>query len=602
MPGSDNINIELTKPLLKEFPLSDKYASAFSYISIEEYPIHSHTHMELIYVVKGSLKVKVGVSDYVLNSGEFTIIDPFELHGLYHTGEANSTYILELNTEFYDPCEEEIIFVSAYGLYQDAAGKDFPKIKETIDRIFELHLTTMTKYSDDILIFPMGISDSDADYEKILLRSLINYFELYFTSEYFLLSDHKENSLRDNALQANRLKSILSYFYQNFPKKIHLQDVADLTFVNRYHISHLVKSGIGLTFSELLQHIRIEKAEIYLLATDMPINQIVFELGFSSYRYFNQHFKNLFHMTPNAYRKKYKYSTIRYKNISYIVPTTSADVSEAFHIIPAPKAAESEIKTPAPCLIPLSDLFSSARTQCAYGKNHQPTKTYDAEFPSASPLYDSPYFPAILLGFMNNDIRGFIDRYPCFFDIDINADSECEFSCLPGNMTRSGIRKSVFYLREFLEPFINGKLIRKPGFMAAAEAGELHMLFYHIPEDLSELSSRDFGDPHILKRAEYAASQADKKYIIELKGTDKSSRTFIKTRKLHMEFDSFIQWRRIGSPSHVTEDVISLLNESSVPNTKLSRIDGPFTDRPYTVTLSPFEVHYIALLDFTRLT
>ena len=50
------------------------------------------------------------------------------------------------------------------------------------------------------------------EYEKILLRTLINYFELHFTAEYFLLSDHKENTLRDSFVQADRLKNILSYF------------------------------------------------------------------------------------------------------------------------------------------------------------------------------------------------------------------------------------------------------------------------------------------------------------------------------------------------------------------------------------------------------
>ena len=211
---------------------------------------------------------------------------------------------MEINSDFYDPIAEETIFVSYYNLYRDAAGVDFDKIVNTLKRLFTLHLTAIRENTrGDTVTFPTCTNDSDAEYEKVLLRSLINYFELHFTSEFFLLSDHRENTLRDNIVQANRLKSIMIYFYEHFPQKIQLQDVADLTFVNRYHISHLVKEGIGYTFSELLQHIRIEKSEVYLLGTDMPINRIVFELGFSSYRYFSQHFKKLFHMTPTAYRK-----------------------------------------------------------------------------------------------------------------------------------------------------------------------------------------------------------------------------------------------------------------------------------------------------------
>ena len=57
MSETNNINIQLIKPLVREFPLSGNHISAFSCISIEEYPIHSHLHMEVIYVVKGSLRV-----------------------------------------------------------------------------------------------------------------------------------------------------------------------------------------------------------------------------------------------------------------------------------------------------------------------------------------------------------------------------------------------------------------------------------------------------------------------------------------------------------------------------------------------------------------
>lgn len=321
-----NVNIGLVKPLLKTFPVSGESPAALSYLSIEEYPLHTQLHMELIYVAEGSISVKVGVSNYILHAGEFTIINPFELHALYAADEPNRVCILEINRDFYDPCEEENIFVSAYSLYKDASGKDFVQIKNLLNKIFALHLFSRSGENPDVLHLPAGVAENDVQYEKILLRSLINYFELHFTHEYFLLSDDKENSLRDRAQQANRLKSILLYFYENFPQKIQLQDVADVTFINRYYISHLVKSGVGLTFSELLQHIRVEKSEIYLLGTQMPVSQIVYELGFSSYRYFSLHFKRLFDMTPAAYRKKFARQTIRYKNVTAARSTTPADI------------------------------------------------------------------------------------------------------------------------------------------------------------------------------------------------------------------------------------------------------------------------------------
>lgn len=335
----NNINFGLVKPLLKAFPVSGEVPAALSYLAIEEYPLHTQLHMEVVYVAKGSLSVKVGVSDYILHAGEFAIINPLELHGLYAAGEPNQVCILEINQGFYAPCKAENIFVSAYALYEDAAGKDFFQIKNLLHKIFALHLSSRSGERPDVLHLPASVTEDMVQYEKILLRSLINYFELHFTHEYFLFSDDKENTLRDSALQANRLKSILLYFYENFPQKIQLQDVADVTFTNRYSISRLVKSGVGVTFSELLQHIRVEKSELYLLGTQMPVSQIVYELGFSSYRYFSLHFKKVFHMAPAAYRKKFTRETIRYKNVTAALPTTLGDVEGALALFSAERAA-----------------------------------------------------------------------------------------------------------------------------------------------------------------------------------------------------------------------------------------------------------------------
>ncbi len=564
MSASNNINVQLIQPLMKKFPFSDDCISAFSFISIEEYPIHSHLHMELIYVVEGTLSVKVGVSDYLLHEGEFTIINPFELHALYASDDTNKTCILEINTKFYDPCTEGTIFVSAYNLYEDAASEDFSKIVNTIKKIFTLHLSAVPETKEDPLIFPLKAEKDRVEYEKILLRSLLNYFELHFTSEYFLLSDHKENTLRDNALQADRLKTILFYFYEHFPQKIQLQDVADLTFVNRYHISHLVKSGIGLTFSDLLQHIRIEKAEIYLLGTDMPINQIVFELGFSSYRYFSQHFKSLFHMTPTAYRKKYQAATIRYKDISYLSPTSIYDITEALEALSHYTAKNSSDLQEKRCQIlriPFGELI--CHTQITE-KNNIPNAKH-INFPNNSLLYDSPYFAAVMLGCMENNMIDFKRKFPQFFKPDTNISSV--FGTFPGNMTSEGIKKASFYLNEFLESLGTESLHHINGCFSAASKEKITFLLYNMPKDiLALLSKEQLLSPQILKTVETAAHSApERKYIFDMNGMKKISvplNVFVKIQRLQIDLDAFSQWQRLGYPSELDKKMISLFKRS----------------------------------------
>ena len=663
--------------------------------------------MEVIYVAEGSISVKVGISDYVLHAVEFTIINPFELHALYATDEDNKIFILEISKDFYDPCFESTIFVSAYYLYENAAGKDFEKIKETLRKLFDLHLSAVARQlagsktgtdsdaappdqafimqSGASPVFPVASAECSAEYEKILLRSLINYFELHFTSEYFLLSDHKENTLRDNAIQANRLKSILTYFYEHFPQKIQLQDVADVTFVNRYHISHLIKSGIGLTFSELLQHIRIEKAEVYLLGTELPISQIVYELGFSSYRYFNQHFKSLFHMTPAAYRKKYGHDTIRYKDITYRKPVTAADIDTAIKKLAAAENS-SQIQT-----ISLADIMAKLGTAdtadadtaalCEGSADETTAPRHELNLyrlPKRSALYDTPLFPALLLRHMADQQcspADFAKENPQFFAPDgpaspesaesidttpaesadshlrSNPDLSSTFSGAPGNTTASGIRKSSFYMKELLEPFMNAHAIAFPGGFAVKSGCSTELLFYNAPADLGgldevleEIDKIDKSDDAAGKISgfeEYfrrCASMPDKEWSLDFGGMALSSTAdsgipaeiseiITIRRDLKLELDAFCQLMRTGmlygqrsdampdrvkippetaaSTAHllsrrINEDIIQTFNSASAPDASFETLripsQGSDSEARRTITLPPFGVCRITLI------
>lgn len=657
-----NVNIGLVKPLLKTFPVSGESPAALSYISIEEYPLHTQLHMELIYVAEGSISVKVGVSNYILHAGEFTIINPFELHALYATSEPNRVCILEINRDFYDPCEEENIFVSAYSLYQDASGKDFVQIKNLLNKIFALHLFSRSGENPDVLHLPAGVAENDVQYEKILLRSLINYFELHFTHEYFLLSDDKENSLRDRAQQANRLKSILLYFYENFPQKIQLQDIADVTFINRYYISHLVKSGVGLTFSELLQHIRVEKSEIYLLGTQMPVSQIVYELGFSSYRYFSLHFKRLFDMTPAAYRKKFAQQTIRYKNVTAARSTMPADMDRALAMFSEEHIARVDIKG---CM--RADAESIARAACADCL----VEDVETALPRQAVLYDTPFFPAVLLSRMASGVMGdtacgmesggicsisplheygrFFEEETavgtaikdkgmnCGFDLgggvvsageaayvrDFGSDgifdagcgeeSDCDsvFCGEPGSIAKYGLRKSVFYLKEMLRPFLRQDMrfadsaIILPGIFLIKQQKTIEILLYNYPACVNigaGETAATFPFARLLDAKELhdfyslAKNCRDQCWHLDLSGLMDTGRILIKKSELKFETDAFLQWGRMGRPPSIDENIAEALNDASAPDSYFEIYELPGESGGlYPVTLKPFHVQRISL-------
>ena len=64
------------------------------------------------------------------------------------------------------------------------------------------------------------------------------------------------------------------------------------------------KQSIGMTFTDYLNRLRIEKAKNLLANPHKHISEIAFEVGFESLSQFNRSFKRITGETPTRFRKK----------------------------------------------------------------------------------------------------------------------------------------------------------------------------------------------------------------------------------------------------------------------------------------------------------
>lgn len=67
---------------------------------------------------------------------------------------------------------------------------------------------------------------------------------------------------------------------ENYTQKITLAEVAEKTYVSQWHLSKLLNGHTGKSFSELLNHIRIEEAKKLLKDPSLRIGDISEEVGF----------------------------------------------------------------------------------------------------------------------------------------------------------------------------------------------------------------------------------------------------------------------------------------------------------------------------------
>lgn len=101
------------------------------------------------------------------------------------------------------------------------------------------------------------------------------------------------------------INKVVSYISLHLSQEMTRPGLAKLIHVTPSHLSHQFKSETGLTISQYIARKRCEKAAELLLGTSLDIQDISTYAGYPDNNYFTKVFKELYHMTPSAYRLKF---------------------------------------------------------------------------------------------------------------------------------------------------------------------------------------------------------------------------------------------------------------------------------------------------------
>ena len=114
------------------------------------------------------------------------------------------------------------------------------------------------------------------------------------------------------ATQGNRVETVKQYIYQNYEKDLSLDTLAQLVFIHPDHLNRIFKSETGTTLNRFIKAYRMEKARDLLECSHIKIKDIYNAVGYSSYSYFCQSFREHFGISPNKIRKPEK--SLSYEN------------------------------------------------------------------------------------------------------------------------------------------------------------------------------------------------------------------------------------------------------------------------------------------------
>lgn len=268
---------------LNDFPVNIRI------FSVNEYPIHYHQDIEMVYVLKGKIRYKSGYCNYILKEGDVFTNNGHEIHAMYRTEEENVVAVIQINNMYFTQYFPDL-YTSCYRTYS-------PKYDDKLEELRKMLLNMITDYLK-----------RSFDYKNQCTNAMIEVVK--YLNKYFNLFALKNNVIvyfdKDNPIIVERISRILNYLYQNYSNKITLENLAQKEHLSPYYLSHFIKDCTGLSFREFLGFARVEMSEINLLGSNDKINVIARDVGFSTTSYYKKNFLRWFARTPEEHRRIYQ--------------------------------------------------------------------------------------------------------------------------------------------------------------------------------------------------------------------------------------------------------------------------------------------------------
>lgn len=113
-----------------------------------------------------------------------------------------------------------------------------------------------------------------------------------------------EREQGESASSSFIVKNALHYIEENYTQKLTLSEVAEKTYVSQWHLSKLLNRHTGQSFSDILNHVRIEHAKELLKDPALRIGDISEQVGFLDLAHFSRVFKKQEGVSANEYRNR----------------------------------------------------------------------------------------------------------------------------------------------------------------------------------------------------------------------------------------------------------------------------------------------------------
>lgn len=252
----------------------------------DNYSYHYHKELQIFYVIRGALNINTNGCRYTVNEDDIIILNCNQIHASDYDAAGNVTLVIQIDLSF---CEQ-------YGLDLLKTEFDFSELTNsdkgtlTKSRIKYLTAEIVLEMVDKTTGFHNAVMADINKLVSIMLRDITHIRR----------TDIPEEA---NDADLQRIERIQKFVDSRYRDRISIKDLAKEEYINPYYLSHFFRNRIGTTFTDYLNHVRVEKATEMFYDKRLSITQIALNNGFPNVKSFNKVFKLKHNMTPSEYRQ-----------------------------------------------------------------------------------------------------------------------------------------------------------------------------------------------------------------------------------------------------------------------------------------------------------
>jgi AraC-like DNA-binding protein len=102
------------------------------------------------------------------------------------------------------------------------------------------------------------------------------------------------------------IRKAKAFIHEHLTESLSLETVAAAVNVSPFHFCKLFKRATGLTFTDFVNHARVEKARRLLMRPASRITEVAYDVGFQSLSHFNRSFRRITSESPTEFRSRLK--------------------------------------------------------------------------------------------------------------------------------------------------------------------------------------------------------------------------------------------------------------------------------------------------------